>query len=194
MNVVSDMGPLHYLILIGAEHVLPCLFDRVLIPPAVLDELNHPNTPEPVRRWAAALPPWVEVKQPAQVEDIPSLGKKGLRGAGEKAAIALAREELVAAIIIDDNTGRREAKARGLRPIWMLQVLDEAAERGLVADLAAKLDHLERRTPFYVGDKARVAIEGMKQRDIQRTREREQKASPKPGDERKPGRGRGRSV
>lgn len=44
MNVVSDMGPLHYLILIGAEHVLPCLFDRVLIPPAVLDELNHPNT------------------------------------------------------------------------------------------------------------------------------------------------------
>ena len=60
----------------------------------------------------------------------------------------------------------------------MLQVLDEAAERGLLTDLAAKLDHLECRTPFYVGDKARVAIEGMKRRDIQRMRERGQKTSP----------------
>ena len=30
MIVVADMGPLHYLVLIGAEHVLPWLFARVL--------------------------------------------------------------------------------------------------------------------------------------------------------------------
>ena len=30
MIVVCDMGPLHYLVLIGAEHVLPQLFTRVL--------------------------------------------------------------------------------------------------------------------------------------------------------------------
>ena len=29
MIAVCDMGPLHYLVLIGAEHVLPQMFDRV---------------------------------------------------------------------------------------------------------------------------------------------------------------------
>ena len=33
MIVVCDMGPLHYLLLIGAEHILPQLFTRVLTPP-----------------------------------------------------------------------------------------------------------------------------------------------------------------
>jgi predicted nucleic acid-binding protein len=93
MIAVCDMGPLHYLVLIGAEHVLPQMFGRVLTPPAVLAEMSHPDTPVTVRGWAAAPPPWLEVKDPTQVEDIPSLGRKGSRGAGEKAAIALAREE-----------------------------------------------------------------------------------------------------
>ncbi len=168
MIVVCDMGPLHYLVLIGVEHVLPQMFRRVLAPPAVLAEMSHPDTPAAVRGWAAAPPPWLEVKEPTQVEDIPSLGRKGARGAGEKAAIALAREERADVILMDDKTGRREAKERGLQPLWLLQVLDEAAERGLINDLPDKLEHLERRTRFYVGEKARAAIEAMKQRDRQR--------------------------
>jgi hypothetical protein len=32
---VCDMGPLHYLVLVGAEHVLPQIFARVLTPPAL---------------------------------------------------------------------------------------------------------------------------------------------------------------
>jgi hypothetical protein len=35
MIVVCDMGPLHYLVLIGAEDILPKLFTRVLTPVAV---------------------------------------------------------------------------------------------------------------------------------------------------------------
>jgi predicted nucleic acid-binding protein len=102
MIVVADMGPLHYLVLIGAEHILPQLFTRVLTPPAVMAEMSHPDTPEQVRAWAASPPPWLEIKEPAHIEDIPSLGKKGSRGAGEKAAIALAREEQAEAILMDD--------------------------------------------------------------------------------------------
>ncbi len=83
MTVVCDMGPLHYLILIEAEHILSQLFDRVHIPQAVHAELSHPHTPEPVRRWAVALPSWVEVKEPTKIEDIPLLGRRGLKGAGE---------------------------------------------------------------------------------------------------------------
>jgi predicted nucleic acid-binding protein len=132
----------------------------------------HPDTPEAVRQWASSPPPWLVVEEPAHIEDIPALGKKGLRGAGEKAAIALALEERADAILMDDKTGQREAKKRGLRPVWMLTVLDEAAERGLVTDLSEKLDHLERKTRFYVSKECKRIIEGMKERD------RERKAEP----------------
>jgi len=39
MIVVSDTSPLHYLVLIRCEHVLPRLFGRVLAPPGVITEL-----------------------------------------------------------------------------------------------------------------------------------------------------------
>lgn len=170
MIVVADMGPLHYLILINAEQILPRLLSRVLTAPAVIAEMSHPDTPEPVRRWAASPPPWLEIKEPRQIEDIPTLGKKGLRGAGEKAVIALAREEKADAVLMDDKTGRREARKRGLEPLWMLQVLDEAAEQGLIADLPRKLDQLERETTFYVSRDCERILEELRRRDFDRKR------------------------
>src|SRR5262249_51707498 len=159
--VVCDMGPLHYLVLIGAEHILPRIFTRVLAPPAVIAEMGHPDMPEAVRLRASSPPPWLEIKEPDHIEDIPSLGRKGIRGAGEKAAIALARQEGADAILIDDKDGQRESRKRGLRPVWMLTVLDQAAARGLVSDLPEKLDHLVQKTTFYVGRECRQVIEDM---------------------------------
>ncbi len=56
MIVVADMGPLHYLVLIGAEHILPQVFTRVLTPPAVIAEMSHPDMPELVRFWWGITP------------------------------------------------------------------------------------------------------------------------------------------
>jgi predicted nucleic acid-binding protein len=170
MILVADMSPLHYLVLIGEEHILHRLFDRVLTPPAVIAEMSRPDTPELVRQWAASPPPWLEIKQPAQIEEIPSLGRIGARGAGEKAAIALACEERIPIILIDDKTGRKEAARRGLRPLWMLAVLEEAAQQGFVDDLPRKLDILEQKTSFYVSSQCKQIIEGMKRRDAERKR------------------------
>jgi predicted nucleic acid-binding protein len=47
---------------------------------------------------------------------------------------------------MDDKDGQREARKRGLRPVWMLTVLDEAAARGLVSDLSERLDDLLQNT------------------------------------------------
>jgi predicted nucleic acid-binding protein len=55
MTVVSDASPLHYLVLIKAEHVLAQLFSEVFVPPAVLRELSHERAPERVRHGAAIL-------------------------------------------------------------------------------------------------------------------------------------------
>ena len=52
MIAVCDMGPLHYLVLIGAEHILPQLFDRVVTARVVIEkEMSDPSAPDPVRRW-----------------------------------------------------------------------------------------------------------------------------------------------
>jgi predicted nucleic acid-binding protein len=40
MIVIADATPLNYLILIPQADLLPQLFDRVLIPPAVFNELR----------------------------------------------------------------------------------------------------------------------------------------------------------
>jgi predicted nucleic acid-binding protein len=40
MRVIADASPLHYLILIEQTAILPALFERVVIPPAVVDDLE----------------------------------------------------------------------------------------------------------------------------------------------------------
>jgi predicted nucleic acid-binding protein len=66
--VVSDTSPLHYLILCGVDTVLARLFDRVVIPPTVFAELQHPNTPPPVQEWMRTLPAWVAVQKPDSID------------------------------------------------------------------------------------------------------------------------------
>jgi predicted nucleic acid-binding protein len=136
--------------------------------------MADPHTPEPVRLWAANPPQWLEILEPQQVEDIPSLGRRGMRGDADRAIISLARELGADVLIMDDRKARREAKKRGIEPVWMLDVLDDAAVRGLIDDLAERLDSLEHRTTFYVGERARAVIEDMKQRDDERKRARSQ--------------------
>ena len=174
MIVVCDMGPLHYLILVGADDILPRLFTRVLVPPVVLEEMSRAAAPEPVRRWASAPPQWLEIKQPYLVEDIPTLGQRGTRGDGDRAVISLACEEGADIVLMDDRKARKEARKRGCEPIWTLEVLDEAAERGFIDDISQKLDDLQHQTTFYVGDKARIVIEDIRRRDSERKRAQEQ--------------------
>ena len=54
--VIADTGPINYLVLIGHVEVLPKLFEKVVLPSAVKDELSNPETPTTVRKWIAAPP------------------------------------------------------------------------------------------------------------------------------------------
>jgi predicted nucleic acid-binding protein len=97
--VVSDTSPLHYLILCGAEAVLPRLFTQVVIPPTVWRELQQPNTPAPVISWASSLPAWASVQKPKAIN-------LNLRiDPGELEAICLAQEINAVAILMDDRLG-----------------------------------------------------------------------------------------
>ena len=58
MIVVSNTSPLNYLILIDAIDILPVLFDRVVVPESVANELAHDRAPEDVQSWISDPPSW----------------------------------------------------------------------------------------------------------------------------------------
>jgi predicted nucleic acid-binding protein len=99
--IVADTSPLNYLVLIQAADILPSLYRRVLIPPAVSAELSHANTLTAVRAWISQPPQWLEVvglKQPVD----PALAHLD---AGEREAISLASELQAILLLMDERDG-----------------------------------------------------------------------------------------
>lgn len=137
MIVVSDTSPLNYLVLLGHQDILPRLFGEVFVPPAVVNELRHARTPEPVKAWVSAPPAWLRVRAP--VNPLHSMAVDR----GEADAIALAEELRADAILIDDNVARLFAEGRGLKVRGTLGVLLLAGEMGFL-DATAALDRLQR--------------------------------------------------
>src|SRR6266542_3871461 len=123
MTAVADTTPLNYLILIGASEVLPALFQRVVIPQAVLSELNHLRSPEAVRAWASKPPGWLEVETVAVVLDA-NLAKLD---AGEREAILLADQVGADVLLVDERAAYRVASQRGLGTMGTLGVLETAS-------------------------------------------------------------------
>jgi hypothetical protein len=52
--VIADTGPINYLLLIGHVEILPALFEKVILPSSVKNELTNPETPVTVRNWISA--------------------------------------------------------------------------------------------------------------------------------------------
>src|SRR6266516_3621555 len=138
MIVIADTSPLHYLILLEHTEVLQHLYGSVVIPQAVVRELQAEKTPSVVRRWITGPPAWLQVRQIVVPPD-PALAELD---PGEREAIALAEALRADALIIDEKIGRREAERRRLRVIGTVRVLDDAAEAGLV-DLPTTLQRLQ---------------------------------------------------
>ena len=147
MIVVADTSPLHYLILLEQAEVLQNLYGCVIIPEAVVRELQAQKTPAVVRLWITTPPEWLQARQIAVPPD-PGLTELD---PGEREAIALAEALRADALIIDEKAGRREAERRKLRVIGTVRVLDDAAEAGLL-DLPAALSRLQG-FGFYLDNK-----------------------------------------
>ena len=64
MIVVSDTGPLNYLLRLDAIEVLLQLYGSAVLPEIVRQEMLHPNAPAVVRAWAESRPEWVILRQP----------------------------------------------------------------------------------------------------------------------------------
>jgi predicted nucleic acid-binding protein len=139
--IVADTTPLNYLVLLEALDLLPRLYGRVLIPPTVLAELSDPHAPGEVRNWTLQPPDWLHVVQ-LQSTDDSSLSNLD---PGERDAILLAVEQRATLLLMDERDGAAAARARNLKVVGTLGVLDIAAARGWV-DLPATFARLRQTT------------------------------------------------
>lgn len=127
--VVSDNSPLSLLVHVGCQDILPRLFQHVVVPTVVAQELAHPAAPVSIREFIHNPPDWFTIQEPHQLLALAELD------AGESAAISLALE-LKAPLLIDERAGRRIAKQYGLDIIGAVGILERAADMGLITDLS----------------------------------------------------------
>jgi predicted nucleic acid-binding protein len=141
MIIIADTSPINYLVLIGAIDILKELFGRIIIPQAVLGELQHEKTPTAVKAWIAACPDWLEVRQ----ADLSFLTPQRGLGDGEHEVIALAVELNADAVLMDDRDGTQEARRNNITVFGTFALLDKAAERAFL-DFPAALARLAQTT------------------------------------------------
>ena len=133
MIVVADTSPLNYLIEIDCIDLLHRLYDAIIVPCAVADELAHCDSPPKVRLWLCKLPEWVEKRN---CNSQPDQGLM-LLDRGEREAIQIALEAGADLLLIDERRGAGEAERRGLTVTGTLGVLLSAGLPELIDPEAA---------------------------------------------------------
>lgn len=139
MKVVCNTSPLVLLAKIHRLDLLAQFHDEVTIPVSVLEE--------------------IKAKPGGEVEQVQGLlqgekfqlrecGKQTLGklppdlGAGERETICLALETAADLVMLDDLSGRRIAREKGLSVTGTVGILIEARERGIVPSVRRELDRL----------------------------------------------------
>lgn len=149
--VVSDTSPIRALSHLGRLELLAALFQEIVVPTAVVVELEQPRptfAPVAVRGL-----PFVCVRSPQDRDAVDAL--RETLGPGEAEAIILAEELHAEAILIDEAAGRAIALRRGLRPIGVLGTLLRGKERGLIREISPLLDRLQNELGFFISRKLR---------------------------------------
>ncbi len=152
--VVSDTSPLRALHHLGLSSVLGRLFDRVVIPPAVRNELTSPTRRLPGVDLSEL--EFVEVRAPQDTARV----RRFLESLdpGESEALSLALELPADAILIDELAGRKAAAQNGIRTLGTLGILLDTKSRGLVQEVRPLVERLEDELGFFISDALRQRI------------------------------------
>ena len=124
MIIVSDTGPLRYLVVLGVVDILPRLFGRVICPQAVFNECSATGAPNPLRTFASQCPDWLIIKEVDKIDH-----RTLFLDRGESEAITLALHIKADVPLIDERKGRQNATDLGLAITGTLAVLAAAGHR-----------------------------------------------------------------
>lgn len=127
-TIVGDSSPLIALAIVGQLEVLPRLYQRVIVPRAVWEEVTEkgaglPGAIEVSRlNWLDIQTPEPELLQPLAI----------LVDRGEAQAIALAISHPGSTVLLDDAQARRVAERFGVERIGTLGILRRAKKAGYI--------------------------------------------------------------
>ena len=139
MRVVLNTSPQILLAKIGRLDLLIKLYNDILIPASVLDELLVKPSGD-IQKIQVLIRAGDFQVQKATSENISRV--RADLGAGEREAIALAIEKNADLVILDDQEGREIARSRGLSVTGTIGVLVEARKRNLIPSIRPELDRL----------------------------------------------------
>ncbi len=141
MIVVSDTSPLTALLTIEAADILPKLFQEIIIPEEVRDELARSHS---------RLPAWLRVERVKNSSQVIQYTRSV--DAGEAEAIALARELHADWLLIDERKGRKLAAQEGIPVIGLLGVVLLAKRNRLIPSARVFLQRLDDEAGMYLAD------------------------------------------
>lgn len=152
-DVICNTSPIQYLHQLQLLHILPALSGRVIIPPAVVDELEEGQT------FGMNLPDvtvlkWIEIRRPVSELAVPLVNDLG---PGETEVLMLGLEMRETVVVLDDDLARRVAETLGLRLTGTLGLLIDAKKAGLIPAIAPLLDQLQALR-FRVSPHTRAAV------------------------------------
>lgn len=147
MKVVSNSSPLINLAGIGKLALLRDLYDQLIIPEAVWQEVvvNGSGQPGSEEVESAA---WIQ-RQAVTNSELVLVLRQDL-DAGEAEAIALSLEIKADLLLMDERIGRETANYLGLHYMGILGSLIEAQSKGLISTLKPYLDSLRDISGFHV--------------------------------------------
>ena len=149
MIIISDTSVISSLIQIGHLDILRELFQEILIPKAVEDELLKLESFE-INLSQFKEADWVKIKNPTnrsiEANLLSTLDK------GESAAIALALETNIDYLAIDERAGRQVAKSLGIPIIGLIGILIRSKDLGVIDEVKPILNKLISEANFYISE------------------------------------------
>jgi len=138
-DLICDTSVIQYLHQLRHLQLLRKLADRIIIPPAVADELSAG------RALGIDLPDlsevlWLDVQKPVSVAALPLINDLG---PGETQVLMLALELEGVIAVLDDRLAREIAKTLELKYTGTLGILLDAKRTGYITEVSPLLDQLE---------------------------------------------------
>ncbi|MCC5637100.1 DUF3368 domain-containing protein [Nostoc sp. CHAB 5844] len=143
--IVADSSPLISLSIIAQLELLPQLYQRILLPPSVWNEVTVQGVGLPGSQAVSQLT-WLEIQTPEALMLEPL---SILVDLGEAEAIALAQSIPDSTVLLDDAQARRVAERLGIRRIGTLGILRKAKKAGLIVEVKVYIEQL-RNNGIYI--------------------------------------------
>lgn len=147
MIVVSNTSPITNLAAVNQLNLLQQLYNSIIIPEAVYQELTNVGTIVPGSTEVQTLK-WIQMQLVTDRSTVTSLQLE--LDDGEAEAIALATELKADLLLLDERRGYQIASRYGLQVKGVLGVLIAAKSRGLIPAVKPVLDDLIGIAGFWV--------------------------------------------